>query len=661
MGLFLCPRSGCRIWLWGVEVHEVEVHEVEVHGMTDLEILDRVRGLGVRPDVLNRVLRNHHGDLYGELVGRTSFLDEVSFRGRSVPILARLYCLERGISSAPECSSPTCHNPVAWRNGLHEFAPYCCRACYLSDPNSHSREEATRRERYGDPHYCNSEKARQTKLERYGDSNYCNREKFRQTCMERFGGSSPASSKAVVDKARRTCMERYGVESPMQLGSIREKARNTCLERYGVGNPSQVESVREKVRETCRSRWGVESPVEAQVVRDRARETCRERYGSDTYLGSREYHESNGQRLLHRRFLRYSSCSEVVPAFSESELEPLDSGRAYPWRCLRCGSEFGAVPVPSWPGYLRGIGAVRCPVCHPLDSGFSAGEKELAGFIRSIYGGAVVENDRTVVSPRELDIWLPDRALAFEYDGVYWHGESNQPDRNYHLDKTRLCEGKGIHLVHIWDCEWQRKGEVARSRIRNLLGSWDRVVYARSCEVREVPSAESLAFQSRNHIQGGVNSRVNLGLYLGDELVSLMTFSKPRFSRRWQWELVRFCNLLNCHVPGAASRLFSWFCRNWRPSSVVSYADRRWSMDCGSVLYRRLGFRLERESGPNYWYFREDGSEGGLLHNRMEFQRHRLPQLLPEFDPSLSEAGNMALNGWDRVWDCGNLTFVREF
>ena len=113
-----------------------------------------------------------------------------------------------------------------------------------------------------------------------------------------------------------------------------------------------------------------------------------------------------------------------------------------------------------------------------------------------------------------------------------------------------------------------------------------------------------------------------------------MSFSKPRFNKKYEWELVRFCNKCGYHVPGGASKLLKCFEREYKPDSIVSYADRRWTMNSGDTLYDRLGFHLMNTSKPNYWYWKD--KDGELL-NRIRFQKHKLPGLLENFDESVSE------------------------
>ena len=50
---------------------------------------------------------------------------------------------------------------------------------------------------------------------------------------------------------------------------------------------------------------------------------------------------------------------------------------------------------------------------------------------------------------RELDIYIPSKSLAIEFNGTYWHN-SNIKKRNYHQDKTLECDSKGIRLMRLY-------------------------------------------------------------------------------------------------------------------------------------------------------------------------------------------------------------------
>ena len=155
-----------------------------------------------------------------------------------------------------------------------------------------------------------------------------------------------------------------------------------------------------------------------------------------------------------------------------------------------------------------------------------------------------------------------------------------------------------------------------------------------------------------NHLQGKDKSSIKYGLYYNDELVSLMTFVKSRFDKKIQYEMYRYCNKLNTSVIGAASKLFKRFINDHSPKSIISYSDKRYF---DGIVYQGLGFNFIENTTPNYWYISPDYK---VLFNRMTFQKHKLNKLINNFDSNLTEWQNMQLNGYDRIWDCGNGKWV---
>lgn len=286
----------------------------------------------------------------------------------------------------------------------------------------------------------------------------------------------------------------------------------------------------------------------------------------------------------------------------------------------------------------------NCEICNPS---YSKGEEDLIKFIQSIYSGWIELHDRTILKPLELDIVLPDLGIAFEYNGMYWHSDKFK-DKNYHNNKTKEVCSFGYQLIHINEDEWLNRQDIVKSRIRNLIKGSDKI-YARKCTVREISFPKN--FLIENHLQGaGVPSSTNLGLYLNEELVAVMTFSTPKFSKEYTFELVRFCSLLDITVVGGASKLLSYFLSNYK-GSIVSYSDRRWST---GRLYQQLGFTYSHTSSPNYMYHK-----GYESLSRYQCQKHLLKDRFPiTYKDCLSESEIMLLEGYSRVYDCGNDVWI---
>ena len=126
--------------------------------------------------------------------------------------------------------------------------------------------------------------------------------------------------------------------------------------------------------------------------------------------------------------------------------------------CRICSHSWTAKPN----NILSGFG---CPECAKKMT-TSKGEKEVADFIKSIYNGVVIENDRSVLKPKELDIYLPNSNFAIEYNGEYWHKDK---PKGYHQGKTDGCASQGIKLLHIWESDWKNNKENVMHYIQESL------------------------------------------------------------------------------------------------------------------------------------------------------------------------------------------------
>lgn len=297
--------------------------------------------------------------------------------------------------------------------------------------------------------------------------------------------------------------------------------------------------------------------------------------------------------------------------------------------------------------HLDGSGCQKCAML------FSNYEIELGDYIASIIGEKnIVRNDRTILNGIELDIYIPSKKIAFEFDGLYWHSEIKKPNKKYHLNKTIECEKQGIQLIHIFEDEWVYKKDICKSRIKNILG-FSQKIYARKCEIIELSNKEANIFFTQNHIQGNVTAKIIYGLKCNDEIVSVMSFGYLRKnlgqkSKNGSYELLRFSNKQNVTVIGGASKLFKHFIKLNNPNEVISYADRRWSI---GNLYEQLNFKFSHESEPNYFYI-----IGNERKNRFGFRKDLL---ISKYgcDPSDTEHNFCFNKGWYRIYDCGTKVY----
>ena len=328
--------------------------------------------------------------------------------------------------------------------------------------------------------------------------------------------------------------------------------------------------------------------------------------------------------------------SKVIYNLSEDKVEIICPEHGSFWQIAR--------------NHLQGQG---CPKCFFDKSNI---ERELLDFIKEIYKGEIIENNRTILNGYEIDVLLPNLNIGFEMNGLHWHTEQMGCDEKYHLMKTELALSKGIQLIHIFEDEWVNKKEICKSRIRNLINSITNKIYARKCIIKEISYKDAHNFINDNHIQGDAMSKIRLGLYYNDELVSVMTFSKKRVNLRSisdndnDYELLRFCNKLNYNVIGGASKIFKYFIKKYNPNSVVSYADRRWSI---GNLYEKLDFKFIHYTKPSYFYVTDKIKR----ENRFNYRKDILVSKYG-CKPEQTEHEFCNFMGWYRIYDCGCLKYV---
>lgn len=131
-------------------------------------------------------------------------------------------------------------------------------------------------------------------------------------------------------------------------------------------------------------------------------------------------------------------------------------------------------------------------------------EIDVFKFVRNIYSGQIIQNDRIAINPLELDIYIPDKKVAIECNGIYWHSSKVIQDSKYHYNKSKLCEEKGLRLIHIFEYEWynERQQPILKNIIKNALGINEYKLYARKLKIEIRSSASMKDFFNKNNIQG---------------------------------------------------------------------------------------------------------------------------------------------------------------
>jgi len=509
----------------------------------------------------------------------------------NIPFKEKVYLFLNNISRVPTCKNPTCQNLTKYRNSTLGYREYCSNQCIGDDPNIQKRKE--------------------------------------EKSFIKFGTKAPAQARSIKDKIIKTNQERYGGNSPQSDPNVRNKSKETLFRNWGVENPVENADLLSKRIESFKN----------SNYKDSFKKTSLERYGFEHPWMNKEIHQKTIEESIKSKNNKLMETINNKLVNTNYRLLSIDYDkfkREILIFCPDCQLDF---KINREDFHFRFKNKTKiCTNCNPINTSKSGTEIELVSFIRSNYNRTIITNKK-VILPYELDIYLPEDGIAFEFNGLYWHSES-QKGKRYHYDKTKRCQMEGIELVHIWEDDWVYKNEIIKSIILNKLNLISNKIFARKCQILPVSIQDSSNFLETNHILGNCKSNIKLGLYYNDILVSIMCFLKKGDN----FELVRFSNLINFNVVGGASKLFKYFLEKYKPHQIISYSDN--SMFNGK-LYSNLGFRLENETKINYkWVLNKKRC------HKSNFRKDRLVK--DGYDSNKSEADIMIEElGSYKIWDCG--------
>lgn len=284
------------------------------------------------------------------------------------------------------------------------------------------------------------------------------------------------------------------------------------------------------------------------------------------------------------------------------------------------------------------------PICHSCHPKESKGQLEIYEFVKNICNDAIL-SDRSQLENLELDIYVPSKKLAIEYNGLYWHSEKINKNKNYHFEKTKNANDKDIKLFHIYEDEWKNKTDIIKSMIKNSLGICENKIGARECIIKQLSSKDKKEFFDKNHLDGDTKSKFAYGLFYDDKLVSAISLRKP-FHNKWAsyLEVARFCSLLNYNIVGGFGKLSSHILKI-HSMPLMSYMDKRFGGN--GKAYLKSGWNLDGETNERFWW-----TDFIKRYDRFWCRADKLR--------SMTENEVAEEKGVYRIWGVGNKRFVLQ-
>ena len=261
---------------------------------------------------------------------------------------------------------------------------------------------------------------------------------------------------------------------------------------------------------------------------------------------------------------------------------------------------------------------------------------------------------------------------------------SDEPGREL---KSGSIAGDGYKQFTIYEDLWFTKGNIVRNRLLANFGMGERI-FARRCRVGKINAETAKKFLEANHLIGDARSVFRYGLFYGEELVSVATFSASRPMERHgkvvrSYEWVRYANRSALRIVGGMGKLLNHFVVVEKPDEVMSYADIDWS---DGDVYRKLGFKQIGETSPVMFYVNSDTYEripgkkllrdkkyivadndsvqGDMKEKTLQdnpAEENLDNNMQEKFPPRENLPKNLPLGRYISIFNSGNLKFLKSF
>ena len=268
------------------------------------------------------------------------------------------------------------------------------------------------------------------------------KEKFTEKCFKKFNNNFDYSESTYIDSTKKIKIkckkhDNFFYQTPAE----HLRGKNGC--NFCTRNPKiDTEFFINKSKEIHGDKYDysksvyIDSKTKIEIV-------CKE-HGSFFMLPNNHYKQNCPSCFDEKRFSNnlnfINKSKEIHNKYEYTNINYINSKEKVNILCPIHG-EFNQRPND----HLNGKG---CPKCGFI---FNKSEDELKDFIKNV-NIDFIENSREIITPLELDIFIPSHNIAIEYNGLYWHSELHKTN-DYHLTKTKECENKGIQLIHIFEDE----------------------------------------------------------------------------------------------------------------------------------------------------------------------------------------------------------------
>ena len=460
--------------------------------------------------------------------------------------------------------------------------------------------------------------------------------KRKETCLKKYGCENVSQCKEIHQKVLKTFSE----HTRKEINKSVKQRKATKLKRYGDENYFD----KNKSKQT-RQKFAQEDKHYLSNIIEKRKQTCLKKYGKTSSVQTKFVSEKRIYQRYLRQFEALNNNQDFSPLFSFQEYFSVRNSVKLKWKCKHCEKIFESKV------YDKNRFLPRCYSCFPKRSSTSKEEKQLIKYLNSIYTGKIKTSTRKIISPQELDIYLPDEKIAIEFNGLYWHSDKNGTTNDYHLNKTEWCEGKGIQLIHIFEDEWKFKQNLVKNYLKQILDLVQNKVSIENCEVKQIFDSDIVDnFLSENQLQDIFSSNIYFGVYFANQLIKIMCFKQQLDC----FEIVNICDKVDYFVENGNNVLIDNFLKYYYCKKLTITFDRRFLID---KSFEEFGFKQMGKTIPGfyYWNYRKKQYKENIEKSQ------KLLSEISNYNYLLSEKENMHANGYACIYNSGYVIYEKTY
>lgn len=359
--------------------------------------------------------------------------------------------------------------------------------------------------------------------------------------------------------------QKYNVTSTFYLPSVREKINNTMMQRYGTTHALCSDKIKNKMKNDLKEKYNVDNVSKIKDVKKAKVNTL-----SKTWLD---------------RIMKKHPNLNIVGGDYDKQILTLncDCGKVHTF-----GISYDLLHN------RMDSNSILCTKCNKISRNTFSLEDKFINYIKTFYNGKIIKNYRKTIKPYELDIYLPDLNLAFEFNGLKWHNET-KCDENYHKMKYEMCKNKNIELIQFFGDEWCNKFEQLKSMIMISMKCYDKKIDINKCKVEKINIEDTNEFILENDILDNTAFNYSYGLKYKNKLVSIVTLNKTNN----ELHINRFCNKLYTCIDGSFEKIIEYIKTDLIYDKITlklcnNYYDYK--------IYESCNFKFIGDVKPSYTY-----------------------------------------------------------